>query len=107
MTTETLERHYKLFIDEVSPYNFFLGLNGYLDYVKSIPFLVSVMQETLKDRNKEYAVLDELENNAVKEVKLAKKRFFPCQGKNCAIARKKHTENWFLFIFAKRAYSLK
>ncbi|OGN14512.1 MAG: hypothetical protein A3G02_00395 [Candidatus Yanofskybacteria bacterium RIFCSPLOWO2_12_FULL_44_13b] len=75
-TIEALQRHYGLFVDETNQYNFFLGLNDYLDYIKSITFLVSVMQETLKGRDIEYALLDQLENKAIKEMKSAKKRFF-------------------------------
>ena len=76
MTVEALERHYKLFINENSLYHFFLRLSDYLEYLKGIPFLMEVMQNTLKERDAEYTLLERLENQALDEVKSAKKRLF-------------------------------
>src|SRR3989344_9678273 len=76
MTTEALERHYKLFINENSLYHFFLRLGDYSEYVKGIPFLMEVMQNTLKERDAEYSVLEKLENQALDEVTSAKKKLF-------------------------------
>ncbi|MDP3697880.1 MAG: hypothetical protein Q8R55_07835 [Candidatus Taylorbacteria bacterium] len=76
MTAEALERHYKLFIDEVNPYNFFLGLNDYLEYIIGVPFLMAVIREPLKNRDAEYKLLDELEDETVEELQTAKKRVF-------------------------------
>ena len=70
---EALERHYRFFIDETNHYGFFLGLSEYLKYVKDIPFLMAAMQEALKDRDAEYALLDELENRTTREQKSTKK----------------------------------
>lgn len=81
-TADALERQYNLFINQTDYYHFFLGLNDYLNYMTGVPFLVSVMQETFKDRDTEYALLEKLENQALDEVKSAKKRLFEIVEKN-------------------------
>ena len=71
-TEQNLERSHNLFINRNTLADFFKGLAQYLEYVYEVPVLKEVMEEYVKERNKGYVRVNELEEKTVQELNAVK-----------------------------------
>lgn len=71
---QNLERLYKLAIEQEQRFPFFKALHAYLEFALKEPTLKSIIEEQMAQRNDQYNRINEAEEEAVKEMRLAKDR---------------------------------
>lgn len=70
--TENLEKHYSVLNSEQGQYHFFVVLYDYVNYITDNPVLKIIANQAIKQKDKEYAKLNKLEEKAHKELNSVK-----------------------------------
>ncbi len=72
--SQNLERRFKDVVEQTNEYSFFLFLSDYINYVLSVPVLVTIINAVMKKRDDEYEKVAQLEEATIKELRQNKKK---------------------------------